>query len=54
MGERAQWWCEMAGLATGAAGVVTVAAALGGTLAAGIALMVLAVPLLILGNRRED
>lgn len=52
MHERAQWLCELAGLAAGIAGAVLVGAALGGVLGAGLALLVLSVLLITAGNIR--
>lgn len=52
MHERAQWVCEVAGLAAGIAGAVLVGAALGGVLGAGLALLVLSVLLITAGNIR--
>ena len=53
MRERAQWVCELSGLGAGAAGVVVVAAGLWGVLGAGLALLGLAVPLVVVGNLRS-
>jgi hypothetical protein len=50
--ERAQWLCELAGLAAAGAGAVVVGVALGGVFGAGLALLVLSVPLIIAGNVR--
>ena len=52
MHERAQWLCELAGLAAGAAGAVVVGAGLGGVLGAGLALLSVSVLLLVAGNVR--
>lgn len=48
--ERAQLLCELTGLATGGAGALLVGIGLGGLVGAGIALMVLAAPLVVVGN----
>ncbi|MFE2936673.1 hypothetical protein [Streptomyces sp. NPDC059278] len=53
MNERAQWLCELAGAAAALAGVVVVGAALWGALGAGLALMAVAVPLVVVGNLRR-
>ena len=53
MQERAQWVCELSGLVAGAAGMVTVGAAQCGVLGAGLALLVVAVPLVVMGNLRR-
>ncbi|MGI5443383.1 hypothetical protein ACQEV4_40415 [Streptomyces shenzhenensis] len=50
MYERVQLWCELCGLAAGAAGLVLIGAALGGVLGAGLALLPVAAVLLVLGN----
>ncbi|MCP8707453.1 hypothetical protein [Streptomyces sp. AC04842] len=52
MHERAQWLCELAGLAAGVAGAVVVGAGLGGVLGAGLALLSVSVLLLVAGNVR--
>ncbi|URM90409.1 hypothetical protein LUW75_10840 [Streptomyces sp. MRC013] len=52
MHDRIQWLCELAGMAAGAAGMVLISAALGGLLGAGLALLVLSVPLLVIGNMK--
>lgn len=53
MNERAQWLCEMAGLAALVLGLVVVGASLWGGLGAGTVLLVVAVPLLVVGNLRR-
>ncbi|MGA5374236.1 hypothetical protein ACPCSD_24640 [Streptomyces griseoincarnatus] len=52
MHERAQWLCELAGLAAGVTGAVVVGAGLGGVLGAGLALLSVSVLLLVAGNVR--
>lgn len=52
MQERAQWVCELAGLAAGTAGVVMVGAGLWGLLGAGLALLAASVPLVLIGNAK--
>ncbi|MGW3437062.1 hypothetical protein ACWDB3_07760 [Streptomyces bacillaris] len=52
MSERAQWVCELAGLVAAVVGIVVVAVALWSLLGAGLALLAVSVPLVILGNLR--
>ncbi|WP_228181982.1 hypothetical protein [Streptomyces anulatus] len=53
MSERAQWACELAGLIAGVIGVVIIAVALWNLLGAGLALLAVSVPLVIVGNLRS-
>lgn len=53
MNDRAQWVCELAGLIAAVAGVVVVAVALWSTLGAGLSLLAVSLPLLVLGNLRK-
>lgn len=53
MDERVQWLCELCGLAAGAAGLVLVGAGLAGVVGAGLALLLVGVALVVLGNVRE-
>ncbi|MBH0246114.1 hypothetical protein ABMX48_29475 [Streptomyces cavourensis] len=52
MSERAQWVCELAGLIAAVVGIVVVAVALWSLLGAGLALLAVSVPLVVLGNLR--
>lgn len=52
MQERAQWVCELAGLAAGAAGAVMVGAGLWGLLGAGLALLTVSGLLIVIGNAK--
>lgn len=52
MSERAQWVCELAGLVAAVVGIVVVAVALWSLLGAGLALLAVSVPLVVLGNLR--
>lgn len=53
MNDRAQWVCELAGLIAAVTGVVVVAVALWSVLGAGLALLAVSLPLLIIGNARK-
>lgn len=53
MTDRAQWVCELAGLIAAVVGVVVVAVALWSLLGAGLALLAVSVPLVVLGNLRS-
>ena len=53
MNERAQWLCELAGLIAAVAGVVVVAVALWSVLGAGLALLAVSLPLIVVGNLRR-
>ncbi|WP_228995314.1 hypothetical protein [Streptomyces sp. DH8] len=53
MSERAQWVCELAGLIAAVVGIVVVAVALWSLLGAGLALLAVSVPLVIVGNLRS-
>ncbi|WP_186343514.1 hypothetical protein [Streptomyces sp. CFMR 7] len=52
MSERAQWVCELAGLIAAVVGIVVVSVALWSLLGAGLALLAVSVPLVVLGNLR--